>query len=291
MLAPSCATCGTTLQRLRHDALCERCWTAIRPFTPPFCFRCGDPVSAVRQRLDRLRCEAVVEGDATLNGSSVDPSRRRLPHEPDEGHFRQSASENGAATPVQGEVCAHCTTGRSAIDRARAIGSHDGALRDVIHALKYGKHQSIAGRLGRLMRLHGADVLADADLVIPVPLHWSRRYWRGFNQAELLAAHLGLPVGHVLRRVRRTRPQVELPARERHANVERAFALRRRDAWLLPAWFRHRVGTNLAGLKVVLVDDVTTTGATLESCAGVLIRAGASEVRVLTAARVATKSY
>jgi ComF family protein len=162
-------------------------------------------------------------------------------------------------------------------------------LRDIIHALKYGRRQSIAPRLGRLMRDHGADVLAGADIALPVPLHWSRRHWRGFNQAELLAAHLGLPVGRLLRRVRRTLPQIDLPARERHANVDGAFALRRRDTWHWPVWLGHRVTTTLAGLTVVLVDDVSTTGATLEACARVVKRAGASQVRVITAARVATR--
>jgi ComF family protein len=186
-------------------------------------------------------------------------------------------------------VCAHCASGDSAVDRARTIGSYDGTLREIIHTLKYGRRQSVARRLGRLMRDHGVDVLAGADIALPVPLHWSRRHWRGFNQAELLAARLGLPVGHLLRRVRRTRPQVDLPARERQANVDGAFALRRRDTWHWPAWLRRRVAASLAGLTVVLVDDVSTTGATLEACARVVKRAGAKQVRVITAARVATR--
>lgn len=257
VLAPSCATCGTMLQHLRNDPLCERCWAAVRPFTPPFCDRCGDPQPSWRQR----------------PAHEIRPSIDRTVSDVDE--------------PT---VCSHCTVEPGAVTRARAIGSHEGALRDIIHALKYGKRQSVAARLGRLMRLHGADVLAGADIAIPVPLHWSRRYRRGFNQAELLAAQLGLPVGRLLRRVRRTRPQVDLPARERQANVERAFALRRRDGWRLPAWLQPRIGTRLDGLTVVLVDDVTTTGATVEACARVLRGAGAKEVRVITAARVATKS-
>jgi ComF family protein len=186
-------------------------------------------------------------------------------------------------------MCLHCANGQGAVDRARAIGSYDGALRDVIHALKYGRRQSVAPRLGFLMRQFGADVLAGADIAVPVPLHWSRRHWRGFNQAELLAAQLGLPVGRLLRRIRRTVPQIDLPARERHANVDGAFAVRRRETWRWLGRLRRRGPATLSGLTVVLVDDVSTTGATLEACARAAKRAGAREVRVITAARVATR--
>lgn len=147
------------------------------------------------------------------------------------------------------------------------------------------------------MREHGADVLDGADAVVPVPLHWLRRHRRGFNQSALLAGELGLPVWHALRRRRQTRPQVELPAEARHANVDGAFAL----AWHLSvgdgagfrwAATRPRRQNNqprplaLEGAVLVLVDDVSTTGATLDACARVLRAAGAGEVRALTAARV-----
>ena len=171
------------------------------------------------------------------------------------------------------------------LDALRSISGHEGALRRVIHALKYGKRRSVARPLGRLMREHAADVLAGADVAVPVPLHWTRRRERGFNQAELLARELGLPVMAALRRTRRTRPQVELPAPDRLTNVAGAFALRRRDAWRMR---RGRRRHPLAGRTVVLVDDVCTTGATLEACARVLEQAGAVSVRAVTAARVPT---
>lgn len=291
LLSPSCATCGAVLQHLRAGSTCERCWSAIQPFTPPFCDRCGDPLPSLRRRLDGLTgavSERAASGDQI--GNWRDKIVRRVPD--------AQAPRPGQNQPVERRaphdaphVCAHCAAGRGEVDRARAIGSYDGALRDIIHSLKYGKRQSIAPRLGRLMREHGTDVLAGADIALPVPLHWSRRYWRGFNQAELLAGQLGLPVGHLLRRVRRTRPQVDLPARARQANVEGAFALRRRETWRGPAWLRRLVATPLEGLTVVLVDDVSTTGATLEACARVVKRAGAKEVRVITAARVATRRH
>jgi ComF family protein len=157
------------------------------------------------------------------------------------------------------------------IASAQALGAYDGTLRDLLHALKYGGRRSIAPRLSAMMATEGRDVLAGADLVVPVPLHWRRRRERGFNQSEDLPRHLGVPAVQVLRRVKATRPQVDLPAGARRDNVRDAFAMRR-------AIQRKSV--------IVLVDDVATTGATLEACARVLKAAGAAEIRALTAARV-----
>ncbi len=126
----------------------------------------------------------------------------------------------------------------------------------------------------RLAR-HGDTVLAGSDLIVPVPLHRARRRARGFNQAAEIARHLPVASAEVLRRVRATVTQTDLPADERRANVEDAFAMRR--------------GTSVRGLVVVLVDDVSTTGATLEACARVLRNAGARDVRALTAARVVSR--
>ena len=159
------------------------------------------------------------------------------------------------------------------IDRARAIGAYDGALRAIVQALKYEGRRSLARPLGRLMRQRGADMLAGAAAVIPVPLHASRRRHRGFNQAADLARHLGTPMRHALRRVRATATQTGLPAGQRHRNMRDAFATTRAAA-------------TLTGTVVVLVDDVSTTGATLEACARTLKQAGVAEVRALTAARV-----
>jgi ComF family protein len=161
-----------------------------------------------------------------------------------------------------------------------AVGPHDGALRLIVQALKYGARRSVAAPLSGLMHEAGAVLLTDADLVVPVPLHPWRQWTRGFNQAELLATHLGRPHARLLRRRRHTPPQVTLPAAERHRNVRDAFGLRARAG--------ARYGTAaepLRGLSIVLVDDVATTGATLEACARVLRAAGAARVTALTAAR------
>ena len=148
-------------------------------------------------------------------------------------------------------------------------------MKEIIHALKYERRRSISPRLGALMRECGAPLLADASVVVPVPLHPRREYPRGFNQAEDLAMHLGPPVSRLLRRVRNTPSQIDLPKDQRQQNVKDAFALTAGARCLIPD-----------ACVAVLVDDVSTTGSTLEACARVLKAAGVKEVRALTAARV-----
>jgi ComF family protein len=171
--------------------------------------------------------------------------------------------------------CPRCRRAERAIDRSRAIGAYDGALRAVIHAFKYGDRRSLARPLAELMRRRGSQMLDGAAAAIPVPLHASRRRERGFNQAEDLARHLRLPVVGALERVRPTTAQAALPAARRHGNVRGAFA---------PT----KAAGALRGAVVVLIDDVSTTGATLDACARALKAAGVGEVRALTAARVVT---
>jgi ComF family protein len=178
------------------------------------------------------------------------------------------------------ECCARCRRLGSALAASRAAGAYDGVLRQLIHCLKYEGRRTLAVGLGGIMRERGADVLEGADLVVPVPLHWRRQHTRGFNQADDLAHSLGLPVVRALRRVRATSPQFGLSASRRHRNVAGAFAPRRRG-WL----HRRRHDPRLHEACVVLVDDVSTTGATLQACAEALKAAGAREVRALTAAR------
>ncbi len=148
-------------------------------------------------------------------------------------------------------------------------------MKDIVHSLKYERRRSIAPPLGRLMRDCGADLLRDATFVVPVPLHPRREYQRGFNQADDLARQLGVQVAPLLKRVVFTQSQIELPKHRRQENVKHAFAFVPDPRSLIPD-----------PCIVVLVDDVSTTGATLEACAQVLKNAGVKEVRALTAARV-----
>jgi len=174
--------------------------------------------------------------------------------------------------------CERCRQHSSLVMASRAIGPYDGTLRAILHAFKYGGCRSLARGLGELLRDSAAEILAAVDVSVPVPLHRSRHRARGFNQARELARHLGVPVADALRRTRATPSQTDLPADARHANVHGAFAVRR---------LMSRV--NLEGLRVVLVDDVSTTGATIEACATVLRAAGAAEVSAVTAARVVSR--
>jgi ComF family protein len=173
-------------------------------------------------------------------------------------------------------VCVRCRRTRSAIDRTRTVGEYSGALRAIIHALKYDGRRSLARPLAALMRRRGAPLFDGIACAVPVPLHAARRRHRGFNQSADLASHLGLPVADALRRVRATATQADLPAAQRHRNVRDAFAAT-------------RTARSLAGSTVLLVDDVSTTGATLDACARTLKAAGVVEVRALTAARVVTR--
>ena len=171
--------------------------------------------------------------------------------------------------------CVHCADTDGHVARARAIGPYAGALRDIVHALKYDGRRSLAKPLAQCMRHAGDDLLMQASVAVPVPLHPARRRERGFNQAADLARHIGLPVVPALARVRATPSQTTLHAVDRHANVRGAFR----------ATSRVR---DLRGATVLVVDDVRTTGATLEACASVLKEAGVREVLALTAARVAS---
>jgi ComF family protein len=176
-------------------------------------------------------------------------------------------------------LCAACTARLPAYDRARAAVVYDDSARPLVTRLKYGDRLEGAPVYAGWMARAGAELLVDADLVLPVPLHRLRLLARRFNQAGLLAGRIARLTGvpyrpDLLRRIKRTPPQVGLSASGRRRNVAHAFALSPGQ------------GEAIKGRAVVLIDDVLTTGATVEACAKVLRRAGASRVDVLTLARV-----
>lgn len=165
--------------------------------------------------------------------------------------------------------------------RARAVCRFDGTARDLVHRLKYGDRIELSLTLGRMMVQAGRELTADADLVLPVPLHRTRLWRRRFNQALALARivcrETGLPLETTaLTRIRRTRQQVGLTRAQRAENLQGAFHV------------SVAMRGCVEGRHVLLVDDVLTTGATVNAAARALMRAGARTVDVLTFARVVT---
>ena len=191
--------------------------------------------------------------------------------------------------PLDGPVCATCWTGVQRVAHAdtaspdtiaawQAAGEYEGTLREIIHAFKYDGRRTLAAPLAALIRDQSAELLHRADLIVPVPLHPWRRLRRGFNQADDLARHLGVPVCRALWRTRATAPQAQLDPAQRRRNVRAAFR---------QSPFVHV--SRLKDARVVLVDDVRTTGATLEACARVLKDIGVREIVSLTVARAALR--
>ena len=173
-------------------------------------------------------------------------------------------------------VCGNCLSAPPRFDLARSVGVYAGTLREAIHTFKYRGGLLFAKPLGRLLAEHGRQVLeaGPVDLIAPVPLHCKRLRERGFNQSLELARCVGKSWGiavaaESLQRIRQTPQQTTLSRQERARNVRGAFA-----------W----EGSRLGGKRVLLIDDVYTSGATADECAGVLKKAGAGMVAVLTLA-------
>jgi ComF family protein len=161
-----------------------------------------------------------------------------------------------------------------------SAGRYEGTLREIIHAFKYEGRRSLADPLAVMVRDAGSVILEGCDCVVPVPLHPWRRMRRGFNQARDLARRFERPLVDGLWRIRPTASQMALNANTRHSNVRGAFVVS-------PFCGARLYGVRSPSLEdrvIVLVDDVRTTGATLDECAKVLLVAGAREVKALTVA-------
>ncbi len=163
--------------------------------------------------------------------------------------------------------------------RARAAVRYDDVARTLVHALKYQDRTDLAPAMGRWMVQAGRELLAEADVLVPVPLHWRRGWSRRYNQSGALARVIERQTGvklasEALRRVRPTQQQIGLSRSQRASNVQGAFKV------------APDRGADIQGRRVVLIDDVLTSGATTDACARALLRARAASVDVLVFARV-----
>jgi ComF family protein len=174
----------------------------------------------------------------------------------------------------QSELCLQCRTFPLHVTEIHAAAYHEGALREAIHAFKYRRRIDLAAPLAILLQQHLLRAALQVDLITAVPLHPRRQCERGYNQAELLAKELarkvGLPYLDGLKRLRATKDQIGLDLAARHENMRAAFSADR---------------ANFRGRRVLIVDDVCTTGATLDACAVALESQGTRRTYGLTVAR------
>lgn len=227
---------------------------ALDLLLPPRCLKCGTEIGG-----DGALCAECWRGIAFLQPPCC--ACCGLPFE----------VELGAGT-----ICGACARDTPLYARARAALRYDDASRPLVLAFKHGDKLQLAPALGHFMRRAGADLLVSCDVIVPVPLHWTRLFARRYNQAAVLAHALvrdgGPPVAADLLQRRRATPSQGRSGRaERRRNVRGAFAVKR--------------GRSVAGQRVLLIDDVLTTGATVTECARALLDACATSVDVLTLAR------
>ena len=231
---------------------------ALDTLYPPTCLACRAAISEV----DGL-CPACWRGMRFIERPFCD--RLGTPFEQDLG---------------EGLLSAQAVNDPPVFQRARAVVRfEDGPARRLVHRLKYSDRGELARPMGAWMARAGADVLAEADVVAPTPLHARRLWMRRFNQAAALAREVAARAGKpcepdLLLRVKATRSQVGLTREQRAQNVQGAFRVRK--------------GAAVKGRRVVLIDDVLTSGATANAAARVLLRAGAAQVDLIVFARVVT---
>lgn len=188
-----------------------------------------------------------------------------------------------AFDPGPDVLCGACHRNRPRIDRARSVVQYNDASKPMVLAFKHADRTDSAPAFARWMVRAAPRLVSEADLIVPVPLHWTRLWRRRFNQAALLAKRLGAlsgtPVdGLALKRKKRTQSQGHLTRSQRRRNVAGAFQV------------ASHAKARLCGKRILLIDDVMTTGATADACAKALLAAGARAVDLLTLARVVRPS-
>jgi ComF family protein len=237
---------------------------------PDVCLNCNAEVNQVDSRATLPFCAECLDGFKLFDESTC--------------------ARCGAPPPAAGPVyvskqggCYHCAGRKLWFDRTIAAGQYSGTLRDSLLRMKHALNEALSLAMGRLIVEQCREQLKalEADVVVPVPMHWRRRLARGTNSAALLAEpiarELSVPMAErLLRRFRHTPPQSGLSPAQRRENVRRVFGI--------------RSGYYLTSAHVVLVDDILTTGATCSEAAHTLRKAGADRVTVIVAARALAHS-
>jgi len=224
---------------------------------PEACCACEDPRVAANRLCER--CNVALLGLVSL------------------AYCPRCGATLGPNIPARDDGCWACPNPLPRFSRVVRLGPYTGPLRSIIHELKYRRRDAMRRRLGALLAqaVRGGGTHQEFDVVLPVPMHWRRRLARGYDHARVLARavarELRLPLGDELVRVRNTPPQTHLSRTRRIENVRRAFALRPRE--------------NLAGASVLLVDDVTTTGATASEAARTILAGKALHVTLAVVAK------
>ncbi|MEW5806575.1 MAG: ComF family protein [Acidobacteriota bacterium] len=257
-----CPVCMEPLGEYHSRGICLDCWISIKVIREPVCMKCGIPMKSPP---DFMPAEDSESGEAAWC------------EELEKVHNKTA-----------NRICGRCQTKRYHFDRALSFGEYSGTLREIIRLYKFGKKRYLSVPLAELllkalkMEMKRRES-SHFDLIIAVPLHRKRERARGFNQSFLIARHIGKKSGvdvgkQVIRRIKDSIPQSELPADKREKNVIGVFETK--TLWKM----RRNSRKKISGKRILLIDDIFTTGATISECSRVLKRAGAKEVFVLTIA-------
>ena len=233
---------------------------------PPVCIHCHKPIAAHGHL-----CASCWQKVHFITHPLCDATGLPLPYDSDSF---APGSQKARPKQVSAQALAHPPD----YDRARAVALFGDVLRSLVHGLKYSDRREGLGLFGRWLVIAGRELLEDTDLIVPVPLYRGRLWQRRFNQSALLSLEInkltGVPVDVMaLKRHRATRSQVGLSERARRANVTGAFTLSQKKR------------ARIKGKNILLIDDVLTTGSTVDACTRTLKKAGAARVDVLVLAR------
>ncbi|MFH1897303.1 MAG: ComF family protein [Candidatus Desantisbacteria bacterium] len=235
-------------------------WGLFNLIFPAECSFCSNPLETIRQRYICANCQTkIVPIELPVCdkcGKPLVPSFNRLQH----------------------PLCRECRTMRRYFTVARAVGTYEGVLKKAIWLFKYEGKTGLQGILGSLMVdcINHLDWASKIDIIVPIPLHKTKLKTRGYNQAGILTVFMGeklnIPISqNNLKRIKATITQASLKRKERIKNIHNAFFIQQPEKF--------------SGKRILLIDDVFTTGATSNECSRILKKAGVSDIFVLTIAR------